>query len=54
MLVTSQTNYLRGREGIEVTARINFVWTFHDGAVAFGGSDHVLQRVHVCVTDPSA
>jgi hypothetical protein len=22
-----------GREGIEVTARINFVWTFHDGAV---------------------
>jgi ketosteroid isomerase-like protein len=32
--VTPFTNYLRGRDGIEVQARAAFVWTIRDGAVA--------------------
>jgi ketosteroid isomerase-like protein len=32
-VVTRQTGYLRGRDGIEVTARTSAVWTFRDGAV---------------------
>ena len=30
-VVTPFTNYLRGRDGIEVRARAAFVWTFHEG-----------------------
>jgi ketosteroid isomerase-like protein len=33
-VVTRQTGYLRGRDGIEVTARTNWVWTFRDGAIS--------------------
>ena len=33
VVVTRQTGYLRGREGIEVTARTSAIWTFRDGAV---------------------
>ena len=32
-LVTRQTIYLRGRDGIELTARNNYLWTIRDGAV---------------------
>jgi ketosteroid isomerase-like protein len=32
-LVVPQTGYIRGRDGIEVTARIALVWTFRDGAI---------------------
>jgi ketosteroid isomerase-like protein len=31
-VVTPFTNYLRGRDGIEVQARAAFVWTMRDGA----------------------
>jgi ketosteroid isomerase-like protein len=34
MVVTRQTGYLRGRDGIEVTARTCAVWTFRDGAIS--------------------
>jgi ketosteroid isomerase-like protein len=34
LVVTRQTGYLRGRDGIEVTARTYGVWTFRDGAVS--------------------
>jgi ketosteroid isomerase-like protein len=34
VVVTRQTGYLRGRDGIEVTARTSMVWTFRDGAVS--------------------
>ena len=33
-VVTPFTNYLRGRDGIEVQARAVFVWTIRDGAIA--------------------
>ena len=33
-VVTPFTNYLRGRDGIEVQARAAFVWTIRDGAIA--------------------
>jgi ketosteroid isomerase-like protein len=33
VVVYRQTGYLRGRDGIEVTARTSVVWTFRDGAV---------------------
>lgn len=33
-VVTRQTGYLRGRDGIEVTARTSAVWTFRDGAMS--------------------
>jgi ketosteroid isomerase-like protein len=33
-VVTRQTGYLRGRDGIEVTARQIGVWIFRDGAVS--------------------
>ena len=32
-VVVPQTGYIRGRDGIEVTARIALVWTFRDGAI---------------------
>jgi ketosteroid isomerase-like protein len=32
-VVVPQTGYQRGRDGIEVTARIALVWTFRDGAI---------------------
>jgi ketosteroid isomerase-like protein len=32
-VVTPFTNYLRGRDGIEVEARAVFVWTIRDGAI---------------------
>jgi ketosteroid isomerase-like protein len=32
-VVTPFTNYLRGRDGIEVQARAVWVWTIHNGAV---------------------
>ncbi len=32
-VVTRQTGYLRGRDGIEVTARTSAVWNFRDGAL---------------------
>ena len=32
-VVTRETEYLRGREDIEVTARNNYVFTFRDGAL---------------------
>ena len=32
-LVTRQTMFIRGRDGIELTARNNFLWTIRDGAV---------------------
>jgi ketosteroid isomerase-like protein len=32
-VVTPFTNYLRGRDGIEVQARAAFLWTIHDGKV---------------------
>ena len=34
VVVTRQTGHLQGRDGIEVTARQNGVWTFRDGAVS--------------------
>jgi ketosteroid isomerase-like protein len=33
-VVTRGTGYLRGRDGIEVTARTSAVWTFRDGAIS--------------------
>ena len=33
VVVTRQTGYLRGRDGIEVTARTSAVWRFQEGAV---------------------
>ena len=33
-VVTRQTGYMRGRDGIEVTARTCAVWTFRDGAIS--------------------
>jgi ketosteroid isomerase-like protein len=33
VVVTRQTGYLRGRDGIEVTARTSAVWKFRDGVV---------------------
>jgi ketosteroid isomerase-like protein len=33
-VVAPFTNYLRGRDGIEVRARAAFVWTIHEGAIA--------------------
>jgi ketosteroid isomerase-like protein len=33
-VVTPFTNYLRGRDGIEVQARAAWVWTFRDGKIA--------------------
>ena len=32
-VVVPQTGYIRGRDGIEVTARIALVWTLRDGAI---------------------
>ena len=32
--VTCQTGRFRGRDGIEVTTRTSFVWTFRDGVIA--------------------
>ena len=32
-VAASTTNYLRGRDGIEVTARTPWVWTFRDGSI---------------------
>ena len=32
-VVTCQTGHLRGRDGIEVTTKTSFVWTFRDGVV---------------------
>jgi ketosteroid isomerase-like protein len=32
-VATRQTGYLRGRDGIEVTARTSAVWKFRDGVV---------------------
>jgi ketosteroid isomerase-like protein len=32
-VVTCQTGHLRGRDGIEVTTRTSWVWTFRDGVV---------------------
>ena len=32
-VVVPQTGYIRGRGGIEATARIALVWTFRDGAI---------------------
>jgi ketosteroid isomerase-like protein len=34
VVVTRQTGHLRGRDGIEVTARTSAIWTFRDGAVS--------------------
>jgi ketosteroid isomerase-like protein len=34
VVVTRQTGYLRGRDGIEVMARTSAVWTFREGAVS--------------------
>jgi|SRR5215212_7751834 len=33
-VVTPFTNYLRGRDGIEVQARAAFLWTIRDGTIA--------------------
>jgi ketosteroid isomerase-like protein len=32
-VVVPQTGYVRGRDGIETTARITLVWTLRDGAI---------------------
>ena len=32
-VVVPQTGYVRGRDGIEVTARITLLWTIHNGSV---------------------
>ena len=32
-VVVPQTGYVRGREGVEVTARVSLVWTCRDGAI---------------------
>jgi ketosteroid isomerase-like protein len=32
-VVVPQTGYIRGRDGIEVTARVALVWTIRDGAI---------------------
>jgi ketosteroid isomerase-like protein len=32
-VVVPQTGYVRGRDGIETTARITLVWTVRDGAI---------------------
>ena len=34
VVATRQTGYLRGRDGIEVTARTSMIWTFREGAVS--------------------
>ena len=33
-VVTAMVGYFRGRDGIEVTARFTYLWTFRDGTVA--------------------
>ena len=33
MVATSTTNYHRGRDGIEITARPSCVWTIRDGSI---------------------
>ena len=32
-VVVPQTGYIRGRDGIELTARVALVWTIRDGAI---------------------
>ena len=32
-VVVPQTGYIRGRDGIEVTARVALIWTIRDGAI---------------------
>ncbi len=32
-VVTPLTSYHRGRDGLELQARVAMVWTFHDGAI---------------------
>ena len=32
-VVVPQTGYIRGRDGIEATARITLLWTIHNGSV---------------------
>ena len=32
-VVVPQTGYIRGRDGIEATARVSLVWTCRDGAI---------------------
>jgi uncharacterized protein len=32
-VVVPQTGYVRGREGVEATARVSLVWTCRDGAI---------------------
>ena len=32
-VAASITSYLRGRDGIELTARVPWVWTFRDGSI---------------------
>jgi ketosteroid isomerase-like protein len=32
-VVVPQTGYIRGRDGIEATARVSLVWTFRDGSI---------------------
>jgi ketosteroid isomerase-like protein len=46
-VVTHATGYLRGRDGIEVTARQSGVWTLRDGAVgafaSYNESEEALE-----------
>src|SRR3954452_7081437 len=34
-VVVPQTGYIRGRDGIEATARVALVWTIRDGAIVW-------------------
>jgi len=43
-VVTRQTGYFRGRDGIEVTTRTNWVWIFRDGAVSEFASYNELDE----------
>jgi ketosteroid isomerase-like protein len=42
--VTRQTGYFRGRDGIEVTTRTNWVWTFRAGALSEFASYKELEK----------
>jgi ketosteroid isomerase-like protein len=57
VVVTRQTGYLRGRDGIEVTARTSSVWTFRDGAVSafvHYDEDDALEAARVSKQDGPA
>jgi ketosteroid isomerase-like protein len=50
-VVTPTTQYLRGREGIEVEARTTWIWTFRDGKIIrvtyFQGRQEALEAAGI-------